>query len=55
MPPPRAVARHTPPRQAGPGLSDLTTTMPILAVPSDDGYDGTTAMTAMPVKTVMTV
>lgn len=40
MPPPRAVARQSPPRQPAPDMSDLTTTMPILAVPADDGYDG---------------
>lgn len=50
MPPPRAVARNAPPQNPAPypaphpepdqPMSDLTTTMPILAVPADDGYDG---------------
>ncbi len=45
MPPPRAVARNAPPQNPAPypepdvPMSDLTTTMPILAVPADDGYD----------------
>ena len=45
MPAPRAVAGHRRPEnlapypELDPPLSDLTTTMPILAVPADDGYD----------------